>query len=216
MLSGSVVDPACARDHRRVTTDRGGEPATEAWTLVQAGALLRRADELLLECLRALGPEAHAGFPEDGVVALGAEGVERLHELLAELADVGDQARTLGDCLPADALELRYEDLRDAAAADLAGGIAEPRRALLAARTLDLADGWPALAEALRCGDAHADWVEVGVGKLLRRFRGAGAELVERVLAEAGVEHDATFAACDPARLDALADALDAHAARRR
>lgn len=199
-----------------MTTDRGGEPATEAWTLVQAGALLRRADELLLECLRTLGPEAHAGLPEDGVVALDVEAVERLHELLAELAEAGDQARTLGDCLPAEALELRYEDLRDAAAADLACGIAEPRRALLAARTLALADGWPALAEGLRCGDAHADWHELEIARLLRRFRGAGAELVAHVLADAGIEGDATFAACDPGRLDALAAALDAHAARRR
>jgi hypothetical protein len=201
-----------------VTTDPADElePAAAAWTLVQTSALLRSADELLLTCLRVLGPEAHAGFPEDAVVALDVDAVEALHALLAELADVGDQLRVLGDCLPAAPLELRYEQLREATVADLASGVADPQRALLAARTLDLADGWPALAEALRAGEAHADWHEITVAQLLRRFRGADAALVRSVLAEAGIGEQAAFADCPPDRLDRLAAALEARGAERR
>jgi hypothetical protein len=198
-----------------MTIDRGGELAPEIWTLVQAGALLRDADDLLLACLRITGPEVHAGFPEDAAITLDVEAVEALHELFGELADLGDRLRVLGDCLPAAPLELRYEDLRDAAAEDLASGIADPGRALLAARALDLANGWPALAEALRTGDAHADWHEIAVAQLLRRFRGAHAHLVRGALADAGIHADTTFAECPPERLDALAAALEARAAGR-
>ncbi len=199
-----------------VPIDPTSGPDSAAWTLVQTGELLRRADDLLLTCLRVLGPQAHAGFPEDAMLSLDVDAVEALHALLAELGDAGDRLRVLGDCLPAASLELRYEDLRDAAADDLAGGIADPGRALLAARALDLADGWPALAEALRAGDAHADWHEVTVAQLLRRFRGADAELVLGVLTEAGIGDDATFADCPPERLDRLAVTLEARAAGRR
>jgi hypothetical protein len=202
-----TTDPAEQPDLRRPST---------AWTLVQTTELLRSADELLLASLRMLGPEAHAGFPEDALVTLDLDTVEALHGLLAELGDVGDRLRVLADCLPAAAVELRYEDLRAAAADDLSSGIADPARALLAARTLDLADGWPALAEALRAGDSHTDWHEVTVARLLRRFRGATAEAVEDVLAAAGIAADATFAACPPERLDRLARALEAGAAEPR
>ena len=196
-----------------MTTDPAERPDGVAWTLVQTAELLREADELLLASLRMLGPEAHAGFPEDAVLTLDLDAVEAVHSLLAELGDVGDRLRVLGDCLPAAAAELRYEDLRAAAAEDLASGIADPARALLAARTLDLAEGWPALAEALRTGDAHADWHEITVARLLRRFRGATAAAVEEVLAAAGIASDATFAACPPERLDRLATVLEAGAA---
>jgi hypothetical protein len=199
-----------------VPTDRGREGATAAWTLVQAGALMRTAEELLVECLRTVGPDAHAGFGEDARLSLRQEEVEALHALLAELADVGDRLRVLGDCLPATGLELRYEDLREAATEDLASGVADPGRALLAARVLHLADGWPALADALRSGDAHADWHEVTVAQLLRRFRGVDATLVRSVLDDAGIGAEAPFADCLPEQLDALAAALEAHAAERR
>jgi hypothetical protein len=199
-----------------VAHDRMDEGGTAAWTLVQLGALLRGADELLLDGLRTLGPETHAGFPEDASVELAVADVAALQGLLAELADVADELRVLGDCLPDEGVELRYADLRDGAVADLARGMAEPRRALLAARALTLADGWPALAEALRGGDAHADWHETTVAALLRRFRGADAGLVRAVLADAGLNDETTFAACPPERLASLAAALDAHAAGRR
>ncbi|HMJ03665.1 MAG TPA: hypothetical protein VK506_12020 [Conexibacter sp.] len=199
-----------------MTTDGADEHWATSWTLVQVGALLRSSDELLLECQRIIGPAAHAGFPEDAALALDVDAVETLHTALAELGDLGDRLRVLGDCLPAAPLELRYADLRDAAAEELANGVADPGRALLAARALDLAVGWRALAAGLRAGDDHADWHELTVAHLLRRFRGADASSVGAVLIDAGIDPEATFADCPPEHLDALASALEARAGERR
>lgn len=201
------------------TNGFGDDPvsgASTAWTLVQVGALLRDADDLLLDGLRTIGPEAHAGLADDAIVALDADQVDALRATLDALADAADRLQVLGDGLPDGPVEVRYDDLRTGAADDLAAGIAEPGRAQLAARTLDLADGWRALAEALRGSDAHADWVELTPAQLLRRFRGADAALVRRALDEARLDAETSFADCSPEHLDALAEVLDAYAAGRR
>ena len=187
--------------------------ATAAWTLIQIAALLRKADELLLTSIRMLGPSAHAGFEEDATLALQRDEVDAFRSLLIELADASDQLRVLGEILPETALQLDYDDLREGAAEDLGRGIAEPERACLAARVLPVADGWRALAEALRVSDVHADWHETTVAELLRRFRGADAELVDVALVEAGLDHETTFADIADDRLTTLATVLDSYAA---
>ena len=191
----------------------GDAGPTTAWTLVQLAALLRQADDLLLEGLRMLGPGVHAGFAEDASLELDGDRLVGLQATLAVLADLADQLRVLGECLPAESVEIHYDDLRRGAADDLAAGIAEPSRAQLAARALPFADGWRALAEALVSADAHADWHELTPGQLLRRFRGANRQLVRSALDDAGLDEDTPFADCDPERLDALAAVLTEYAA---
>ena len=101
----------------------------------------------------------------------------------------------------------------EAAAVDLASGILDPRRVLVAARLLDVERGWPALADSLAAGDVVSAWGGLTVDALLGRFRGADPSDVALVTAEADlVEPDVPFSACPPARLAALAGALRAHA----
>jgi hypothetical protein len=102
--------------------------------------------------------------------------------------------------------------VRDAAAADLADGIVDPRRVLLAARLLDVRHGWPALAASLVAGDVVSAWGALTVGELIGRFRDADARVVARVVEEAGLRPGSRFAACPAEQLVAVAAGLRRHA----
>lgn len=191
------------------TADAG----TAGWTLVQLAELVRRAEELLLDGITLVGPQVHADMAADTTIALSADEVRHVGAALSEGVELAEQLELLTARLPDGPVDADHDAVCEAAAADLARGIVDPRRALVAARVLDVERGWPALADSLTAGDVVAAWGDLTVERLLGRFRGADPHAVERVAAEAGlVEPDAPFSTCSPGRLAALAEALRAHA----
>jgi hypothetical protein len=192
------------------------EPAPGAgragWTLVQLAESVRRAERLLLDGIALVGPHAHAAMPADAAIELSADELRRLVASLAEGVEIAEQLDLLSARLPDTGLAAPYEAVRDAAAADLAEGIVDPRRVLLAARVLDVAHGWGALAASLAAGDVVSAWEALTVEQLLGRFRGADPRVVAQVVEDAELEADARFASCSPERLAALAAELRRHA----
>ncbi|HEX4804796.1 MAG TPA: hypothetical protein VFU94_02750 [Conexibacter sp.] len=182
------------------------------WTLVQLSELVRRAEELLLDGITLVGPHAHAAMAPDATIELGAVELRRVVAALAECAEIAERLDLLAAGLPRDEIVAAYEDVREAAAADLEHGIVDPSRLLLAARLLDTTRGWGALAGSLTVGDVVAAWDGLTVETLLGRFRGADAALVAGVAAEAGVDPGARLSACEPEQLAALANGLRRHA----
>lgn len=190
------------------------EAGQAGWTLVQLSELVRRVEELLLDGITLAGPHVHAGMPPDASLELTATDVRRVVSALAEGIEIAEHLDLLAARLPDGPLDVDYAAVRDAAAADLARGIVDPRRALLAARLLDVEHGWPALATALASGDATDTWLSLTVEELLLRFRGADRDQVAELLAEAGLGADARFAQTPPEQLAALADCLQRRAGR--
>lgn len=182
------------------------------WTLVQLSELVRRAEELLLDGITLVGPHAHAGMPADATIELGAAELRRVATAVAEGVELAEQLDLCVARLPGAVLRAPYDAVRDAAAADLARGIGDARRVLLAARMLDLSRGWKALAACLTAGDVVSAWDGLTVETLLGRFRDADPQLVAQVAEEAGIEPGAQLAACPPAQLAALAAGLRRHA----
>jgi hypothetical protein len=188
------------------------ETGRAGWTLVQLSELVRRAEELLLDGITLVGPHAHAGMASDATIELREAELRRVGQALAEGVEIADQLELLAARLPGGAIAAGWEAVRDAAATDLAGGIVDPRRVVLAARVLDVAHGWPALAASLAEGDAVSAWDSLTVDELLGRFRDADPRVVEQVVEEAGLRPGTPFAACPSERLTALAAGLRRHA----
>ena len=192
-----------------VTPDR-----CHAWRLVQIGELLRRSHRAHEQALAQVDRiEVGAELSATGTVTLTdavAGELEALGEAIAELAS---ELQVLTAGLPEEAVEVAAEDVRREAADDLATGIFDEARALLAARVLPVHDGWPALAAGLRGSDAHWGWEQLTVAQLVGGFRGVHARDVARVLGEAGMPARRPFAACEHGQLMRLAAALDRHAA---
>src|SRR6185436_4018022 len=117
------------------------------WTVVQLSELVRRAEELLLDGITLVGPHAHAAMPDDACIELSPTELRRVATALIEGIEIAEQLELLAARLPDEAVAVDYGAVRDAAVADLASGIVDPRRVLLAARLLDVAHGWPALAD---------------------------------------------------------------------
>jgi hypothetical protein len=182
------------------------------WTLVQLAELVQRVEELLLDGITIAGPHAHAGIGPGATLELDAMDVQRIAAVLGEGVEIAEQLALLAATLPDGPIEADYDDVRDAAAAELAAGIGDVRRLVVAARVLDVAHGWPALAAALSGSDAAAAWEELTVEGLLCRFRGADRGVVRQVADEAGLTPSTCFAACPPERLVALAAGLRRHA----
>lgn len=193
--------------------DLADDAGHAGWTLVQLSELVRRAEELLLDGITLVGPHAHAGMRIDATIELTGDEVRRVATELSEGVEIVEQLELLASRLPRDGgIEAGYEAVRDAAVADLANGIVDPRRVLLAARLLDVAHGWPALAGSLVVSDVVSAWGPLTVEQLLGRFRGAEARVVEQVAGCAGVDVEACFATCHPEQLEALAEGLRRHA----
>lgn len=189
--------------------------AEAPWQLVQMAELIRRAEDLHLATLGLLGLEARAEIPEGAAAVVKHPSVLAIAGCVADAADIAEQLDALGRALPDDAVSITYEAVRDAAATDLAGGILDPHRAITAARVLDVQTGWPALAEALRV-EAPANWDDLAVVDVLAQFRGAERQLVKRVLDDAGIPPDRSFADCSPEALLRLATGLDTASGLRR
>jgi len=187
------------------------EDGRAGWTLVQVSELVRRAEELLLDGVTLVGPHAHAGMAADAAIAIGCTELGRLKCALGECIELAEQLELLAARLPDRPVAAAWERVAAAAAADMADGIVDPRRALLAARLLDVARGWEALAVALTDADAVAAWERLSVEELLGRFRDADPQHVAQVVTEAGIEAGTPFAACSPDQLTALAVGLRRH-----
>jgi hypothetical protein len=193
------------------------EPFTDqgraGWTLVQLSELVRRAEQLLLDGITLVGAHAHVGMPADATIELDADELQRVVSALTEGVEIAEQLELHAARLPlSTGLCADYGAVRDAAAAELAAGIVDPWRVLLAARLLDVAHGWPALAASLAAGDVVSAWDGLTVETLLLRFRDAHPRSVEQIADEAGIDPQERFSACPPEQLDALAAGLRRHA----
>jgi len=127
-------------------SDVADDAGRAGWTLIQISELVRRAEELLLDGIPLVGSHAHAGMPSDVTIELGADELRRVVAALLEGVEISEQLELLAARLPGDRIDAPYDAVRDAIADDLATGIVEPRRVLLAARLLDVPTGWEALA----------------------------------------------------------------------
>ena len=145
-------------------------------------------------------------------IELGTDDLRRVAASLIEGVEISEQLELLAARLPEGEIEAPCDAVRAAVAADLAGGIVEPRRVLLAARLLDIASGWQALAASLAAGDVVSAWGALTVEELLGRFREADPRAVAQVVEEAGLEPGTRFAECPAERLMALAAGLRRHA----
>lgn len=192
-------------------TDADDDAGQAGWSVVQLSELVRRAEELLLDGVTLVGSHAHAGMRPDAAIELGAAEVRRLVATLAEGVEIAEQLELLAARLPDRPVMADYAAVRDAAAADLANGIVDPRRVVLAARLLDVAHGWSALAASLTAGDVVSAWGSLTAEMLLGSFRGAESQDVARVCEEAGVELGTRFSTCPPEQLVALAARLRRH-----
>lgn len=182
--------------------------AADVWTVVRVGDTLARAEQQLLAMLRLLDPHARATMPEEASWTLSASDLVQLRELLREQAETAELLTGLADALPVEAVHAVYAELREGAAGDLASGILDPDRAVLAAQALDTRTGWAALADALRATDVRMLWPRLTLGELLGTFRGADRHSIRRLLADAGLTPETTFADCQPAKLQRLANVL--------
>jgi hypothetical protein len=178
------------------------------WTLVQISELVRRAEELLLDGIALVGPHAHAAMSPSATIELNADELRRVAGSLLEGVEIAEQLELLAARLPDGGIAASYEALSGAVAADLASGIVEPRRVLLAARLLDVSRGWEALAASLAAGDVVSAWGSLTVEELLGRFRGADPRRIAHVVEEAGLASGTRFAACPSEQLAALAAGL--------
>ncbi len=183
--------------------------AAPAWQLVQIAELMRRAEHLHLGAMRLLPSEARAELPADSSATITAAEIEQLAARAAESAEIAEQIRLLAQRLPDEDVEIAYDDVREAAAADLAQGILDHERVLVAARVLDVAAGWPALAEALRVVDIRDSWTGWTPRRMLSAFRGAGEQLVNLALQLAEIPPESDYADCTAEQLARLASAID-------
>ena len=187
-------------------------PRPHAWRLVQVGELLRRSHRVHEQALARLDRlEVGAALSADGTVVLSGELAGELEALGDTIAELAAQLQLLTSDLPDEPVEVGAAEAALAASDDLAAGILDEARLLLAARLLPAREGWPLLAGALRGADAHWEWGETSVARLLGGFRGVSAEGVEQVLVEAGISPHARLASCAPEQVVRLAGALERH-----
>lgn len=166
-----------------------------AWRLVEIAELVRRGEQLHLSAMSLLPAEVRAEMPKETDTTMPAVDIEQLASIAVESVEIAEQVRQLAQSLPDEDVAIVYEDVREAAAADLEQGVLDHERVLVAARVLEVRNGWPALAEALRVVDIRDSWTHATPCRTLSAFRGAGRQLVSRALQPGA--HDR-----DPCRVD--------------
>jgi hypothetical protein len=181
-----------------------------AFALCEAAALATRTQALLAVLSSRLG--AFADDPA-GQRRLDVAELEQLGTLSDEVAELASQIALVIDGVPLDPLTVERWELTDAARTALAGGIADHRRARIAASLLTASDGFPALAEALTDSDAHAYWT-ARIVDVLAAFRDVDATRARQAVALAGVPETARFCELPPERVLELAHMLHQLAAR--
>jgi hypothetical protein len=179
-----------------------------AWACVQISDLLRRANDEVRCATETLDLDP-TDIPADLERTMFCSEADRLKRALLNIVEIAEQLEHLAEGLPADDdIRIAGEGIGAEAAADLANGILDPRRALLAAGVLDRRTGFGALAEGLRCSEAHAAWTEEAVEDMLSRFRGADPLLVRDILSDMGLSAGTSFANLDAGDAARLAAAL--------
>jgi hypothetical protein len=179
----------------------------DSWRLFQIASLLRHAERLhlpILATLRPLGP----GLSDHASVRLSPAELEEIEATAAAIADLADQLDGLAERLSVRPLEITRAKAKGPAAAELAWGIFDRSKALLAAQLLDRLEGWSALASSLRSTDAHNAWGNVTVAQMLGCFRGVDPRFLATALSEADVPAEAIFAECDRDAVARLARVL--------
>jgi hypothetical protein len=189
--------------------------AVQACGLVRIGELVHAAEQVQLELIETLGPEACAAIPGGATIALDAGEVQRVRDGIEAAFELAEELRSLGEHLPAGELRVTAEQAGEGAAADLAGGILDLARLRLAARVLEARAGWAALAQGLRVSESVGAWGDVTVSEILLAFRDVDPRLIEVVLRDALLAPFTTFEECSAEALGRLAQVLDAHAAGR-
>lgn len=182
--------------------------AHPSWTCIQISALIPRATEALHEMGEILGLDGLGRSLTGGDVAA-------LKHAAAMAAELAERTLLLATALPAAAITVERDAVSAGAAEDLANGILEPERALLAASTLGIGDGFSSLAEALRSTEAHKGWNEVTIDELLACFDGADADRIHDVLAAAGLAANVPFEELGADDAASLAASLARHASPR-
>lgn len=183
-----------------------------AWACVQISDLLRRASDDVRYATKTLDLDP-TDLPAHLERTMLCSEADRLKHALLTIAEIAEQLEHLAERLPADEdIRIAGEDISAEAAADLANGILDPRRALLAAEILDRRTGFGALAEGLRCTEAHASWTDETVEDVLSRFRGVDPLLVRDILNDTGLPTGTSFADLDAGDAARLATTL-AHCA---
>ncbi|MCW2952805.1 MAG: hypothetical protein JWQ48_1975 [Conexibacter sp.] len=180
--------------------------------LYEAAALATRTQALLTVLSSQLG-----AFADDRSATRQLEACE-----LVQLGSMGDQIAELAsrvalvlDRLPLAPLDVSEPEIANAAREALAEGIADQRRALMAARLLTPEQGFHALADALAGSDAHTAW-PARVVDVLAAFRDVDTTRARQVAALAGVPETARFCELEPRRVVELAHTLRQLATRPR
>jgi hypothetical protein len=185
----------------RTATTRHGDVALE---LCEAAALARHAEALLAELSATLGAFA---APHDATRRMSAEQLERLGLAGEDLAELVARIALILDRAPGTTLVAGRAELTDAAAAALAEGIADQRRALATAGLLTSDRGLPALAEALSESDVCAFWT-MRVVDLLNALRDVDEAGARQLAVAAGASPDARWCDLAPVRVAELAHSL--------
>jgi hypothetical protein len=178
-----------------------------AEVLRSTSRLISDADEYLRDLTVRMPADTITQIPHDRVAAIAT--------IADDVAQLAMRAQSLGEVLHGRPLEVAYLDVAADAAADLADGVADPQRAMLAAQLLNFPEGWRALADCLRTVEVHETWHGVTVGTMLSAFRGVSPQLARQAAATANLAPGTEFTACSPDDIARLATALESIAAQR-
>jgi hypothetical protein len=192
---------------------RSGEPSPGIelrW--VEFAEALRATETVLLHMLgllRGVDPE----IPTTVELSLPAPDAADVLSLSAELVDLADQLRLASDALAASEIRFRHDELQRQAAAVVAGGVADPRRLLTLVRCLDVATGFAALSESLRCTEAHLSWDQLHIGDVIGSFRDVDRSLASSLTSAACLSPAIPLPSLSRQQLTRIAAVLEAHAA---
>ena len=186
------------------------DKGSAAFALCEAAALAARTQALLDQLHDRLGAFAEDPRPTRWLTAYEREQLGVLGEEVAELTS---QIALIVEGLPLEPLAVSEHEIAAAARIALANGIVDERRALTAAGLLTAEEGFPALADALLCADAHEFWT-ARVVDVLAAFRGVDEDRARQVAADAGVAVTASFCELPPERVLVLAQVALQHVAR--
>lgn len=206
-----IARPAPPATRTETALIRYQSTESQPWRLVQIANLLRRSHALHRSALSILAGVS-AGIPSGDTVELDACDMAEIERLGAEIADLTSQLQLLSDTLTAGPTTISTTALRTDAQRALAAGSFDPHITLLAARALTAEDGWPALASALRCTDAHTSWHAVTAARLVTAFRNTDERVVARTMADAALDADLELSACNREEVARLARALEDNA----
>jgi len=187
-------------------------PVGAGWTCVELADRLTRTNAHSAQALDVIGADLVERLLDGDEIALSAHDVARIADLAGELAELGELTTDAAGRFPLEGIRFTVEDVQVTAADDLANGIVDPDRALLAARVLDFARGRTALSQALVTTDTHKLWGEVTVEVMLARFAGSDFATAHELAAEADIPPDRAFAEATTEETARLAEALARYA----